>query len=150
MGHLLASSGILLAKFYSSSFSGLFGGFVPVASGFQAVVDRVSGKVKFTRAPNTSDTALDARREGLRKRNARLWWAQVWIAIVSFALNLWLAFDEIPKVGTPPIATPSLAQSVGLIGMMILTIVAIAMVLVRLRTSFGLKSSSSRESSVLG
>jgi hypothetical protein len=134
----LTGCGILLAKFYASSFSGLFGAFVPVASGFQALVDRVSGKVKFKREPNTSDAALDTRRERLRRRNARLWWAQVAVAIVSFAINLWLVIDEIPKLGTPPIAAPSLIQSIGLIVLMVLTIAAIALMLARAKTTLGL------------
>jgi hypothetical protein len=135
---VITACGVLLAKFYASSFSGLFGAFVPVASGFQALMDRVTGKVKFKREPSTTDTALDARRERLRKQSARLWWAQVAVAIVSFAINLWLVFDEIPKVGTPPIATPSLIQSIGLIVMMILTMLAIALILARARTTLGL------------
>jgi hypothetical protein len=135
---LLTSSGVMLAKFFGSPLGSPFGVIVPVGSGIQALVDRFSGKVKPKRLPDTSDPALDARRERLRKRIVRLWWAQVGTAILSALLILWLyVVDEIPKVGTPPIATPNPLQSVGLIVLMILTVVAIVLMLARASTTFG-------------
>jgi hypothetical protein len=137
---LLTSAGVMLAKFFGSPLGTPFGVIVPVGSGIQALVDRFSGKVKPRRLPDTNDPASDGRREPVRIRILRLWWAQVVIAILSAVLIFWLyVADEIPKVGTPPVAAPSPLQSVGLILLMILTFVALALGLARAKTTFGLE-----------
>ena len=113
---------------------------MPVVSGLQALADRFSGKVKPRRLPNTNDPAADGRREPVRIRILRLWWAQVVTAILSALLIFWLyVVDEIPKVGVPPVAAPSPLQSFGLILLMILTLAALALGLARAKTTLGLE-----------
>jgi hypothetical protein len=140
---ILLTCGIVLAKVFVSPLGGPFGVIVPVASGIQALTDWAAGKVKLRHFPETTDAAADVRRESLRSRIQRLWIAQIFVAIVSGTAIIWLyILDEIPKVGTPPIATPDVFQSALLILLFLTTTVALVLALLRARTTLGLDQSN--------
>lgn len=133
---LLLATGALLAKFFASPLATVCGLGVPVASGFQAVKDLVSRKVRFARTRETQNPQQDTIRESLRKKAVCLWVIQLVIAAISVVLIGWLyVVDDIPTNGTPPVATPTLVQSVLLIALLILTLAAILVVLARLRNA---------------
>ena len=79
-----------------------------------------------------------------RRRNVCLWRAQAAIAVSSFAVNL-AGHRRIPKVGTPPIAHPVLIQSVELIVLMMLTMVALVLMLRGRERPSGSTSLNSRD-----
>ena len=117
-----------LAAFLSSPLSGTFGAAVAVTTGYLAATDLFSGKVPLARSQNTGKESEYARREALRGQVLYLCVAQLIVGVIGVGLVVWLyVLDEIKKTGNPPTSAPTATQTLGLIGLLLLTVIAIGL-----------------------